>query len=138
MHGRLLPGISSQKPEEDALQNMTTSDISPASQFSLGSSPGRSDVWLRLGRIALGSIFVVSGFGKLTHFGGFEASLALKSVPLPWLAAAIGAPVEFFGGVAIVLGVACVRIPMIVNRRPTWTPLRLGSTWLYQQRNCRF
>jgi putative oxidoreductase len=59
-----------------------------------------------LGRIALGSIFVISGFGKLTHLGGFEASLAMKGVPLPWLAALVGAPVEFFGGLAIVLGIA--------------------------------
>ena len=105
MRGRPLVGIS--RPKEDVLQNMTTFDISPASQLSLD-SVGRntSDVWLLLGRIALGSIFVVSGFGKLTHLGGFEASLALKGVPLPWLAAIVGAPVEFFGGLAIVLGIA--------------------------------
>jgi len=105
MRGRSLVGISS--PKEDALQSMSTFEISPASQLSLD-SVGRntSDVWLLLGRIALGSIFVVSGFGKLTHLGGFEASLALKGVLLPWLAASLGAPVEFFGGLAIVLGIA--------------------------------
>ena len=30
----------------------------------------------------------------------------MKGVPLPWLAALLGAPVEFFGGLAIVLGMA--------------------------------
>ena len=86
---------------------MSTLYNSPASKFSLD-SVGRNtnDIWLLLGRIALGSIFVVSGFGKLTHLGGFEVSLALKGVPLPWLAALVGAPVEFFGGLAIVLGIA--------------------------------
>lgn len=86
---------------------MSTLYNSPASKFSLDSvGQNTSDVWILLGRIALGSIFVVSGFGKLTHVGGFEASLALKGVPLPWLAASVGAPVEFFGGLAIVLGMA--------------------------------
>ena len=30
----------------------------------------------------------------------------MKGVPLPWLAALVGAPVEFFGGLAVVLGIA--------------------------------
>jgi putative oxidoreductase len=80
---------------------------SSASKFSLDSvAQNTNDIWILLGRIALGGIFVVSGFGKLTHLGGFEASLALKGVPLPWLAALVGAPVEFFGGLAIALGLA--------------------------------
>ena len=56
------------------LPNMTTFDNSPASQLSLD-SVGRntSDIWLLLGRIALGSIFVVSGFGKLTHLRRFRS-----------------------------------------------------------------
>jgi putative oxidoreductase len=86
---------------------MTTFDISSATRPSLDiGGRNTSDLWLLFGRIALGSIFVVSGFAKLTHLGGFEASLALKGVPLPWLAASVGAPVEFFGGLAIVFGVA--------------------------------
>jgi putative oxidoreductase len=86
---------------------MSTFYNSPASKFSLDSvGHNTNDIWLLLGRIALGSIFVVSGFGKLTHLGGFEAILALKGVPLPWLAALVGAPVEFFGGLAVVLGIA--------------------------------
>lgn len=105
MRGRPLAGISTTKV--DALQIMTTFDFSPTSKLSHdGISHKSSDIWLLLGRIALGSIFVVSGFGKLTHLGGFEASLAMKGVPLPWLAAFVGAPVEFFGGTAIVFGIA--------------------------------
>ena len=105
MQRRSPDGISS--PKEDALRNMTTFETSSASKFSLDSvGQNTNDIWLLLGRIALGSIFVVSGFGKLTHLGGFEASLALKGVPLPWLAALVGAPVEFFGGLAVALGMA--------------------------------
>ena len=105
MRRRYLTEIFS--PKADAPQNMTTFDNSPASQLSLHSvHRNTNDIWLLLGRIALGTIFIVSGFGKLTHLGGFEASLAVKGVPLPWLAAFVGAPVEFFGGLAIVLGIA--------------------------------
>jgi putative oxidoreductase len=105
MRRRSLAGIS--HPKTGAPHNMTTFNNSPASRLSLNSfGCDTNDIWLLLGRIALGSIFIVSGFGKLTHLGGFEASLAMKGVPLPWLAALVGAPVEFFGGLAIVLGIA--------------------------------
>lgn len=58
-----------------------------------------------LGRLALGVIFVTSGYGKLTNIAGFEASLAKGSVPMPSVLAWVGAIVEFVGGLMIVLGV---------------------------------
>ncbi len=57
-----------------------------------------------LGRLALAAIFVPSGFGKLTHLDAFAHSLAAQGVPMPGLLAVIGACVEFFGSLAIVLG----------------------------------
>jgi len=58
----------------DALQTMTTFDFSQTSKLSHdGISHKSSDIWLLLGHIALGSIFVVSGFGKLTHLGGHKS-----------------------------------------------------------------
>jgi putative oxidoreductase len=64
------------------------------------------DTFLLLGRLAMGAIFVTSGLHKLLALGGFEASLASKGVPLAAIFAPLGAAVEFFGGLAIVLGVA--------------------------------
>jgi putative oxidoreductase len=61
-------------------------------------------VWL-LARCCIGGIFVYSGFGKLTGLEGFAASLAKNGVPMPQIMAVIGAAVEFFGGLAIVLGI---------------------------------
>jgi len=61
-------------------------------------------VWL-LARCFIGGIFVYSGFGKLTGLEGFAASLAKNGVPMPEIMAVIGAAVEFFGGLAIVLGI---------------------------------
>jgi putative oxidoreductase len=60
-------------------------------------------LWL-VGRILIGSIFVLSGFGKLMDVGGFAAMLAAAGVPLASIMAPIGAVAEFAGGLAIVLG----------------------------------
>jgi putative oxidoreductase len=61
-------------------------------------------LWL-LARCLIGGIFVYSGFGKLTGLEGFAASLAKNGVPMPEIMAVVGAAVEFFGGLAIVLGI---------------------------------
>src|SRR5262245_16555460 len=60
-------------------------------------------IWL-LARLCIGGIFVYSGFGKLTGLEGFAASLAKNGVPMAEVMAVVGAAVEFFGGLAIVLG----------------------------------
>jgi putative oxidoreductase len=65
----------------------------------------RSDLWRLVGRILLGGIFVVSGYGKLMGLAAFAASLEKNGVPYASAVAPVGASVEFFGGVAIVLGV---------------------------------
>ena len=62
------------------------------------------DVLLALGRLLLGGIFVVSGYGKLTALSAIAAGLEQRGVPMASTMALIGAPVEFFGGLAIVLG----------------------------------
>ena len=60
---------------------------------------------LLLGRILLGSIFVISGYGKLMGLAAFAASLEKNGVPFASVMAPIGASVEFFGGLAVVLGI---------------------------------
>jgi putative oxidoreductase len=64
---------------------------------------GGDAIWL-LARCFIGGIFVYSGFGKLTGLDGFAASLAKNGVPMADVMAIVGASVEFFGGLAIVLG----------------------------------
>lgn len=59
---------------------------------------------LLLGRLAMAAIFVPSGFGKLTHLDGFAHLLAIKGVPMPGLLAVVGACVELFGSLCVVLG----------------------------------
>jgi putative oxidoreductase len=71
-----------------------------------GFATHHKDTLLLMGRLALGVIFVTSGFEKLFALDAFTANLAGKGVPLAWIFARLGAGVEFFGGLAIVLGFA--------------------------------
>ena len=64
----------------------------------------RSDLVLLLARILLGVIFLLSGYGKLTHLEGFAASLASRGVPASGVLGPLGACVEFFGGLAVIVG----------------------------------
>ena len=62
------------------------------------------DVLLLIGRVALGVLFLQSGFGKLTSLAGFAAGLEGMGVPMAYPMALIGAAVEFLGGLALVVG----------------------------------
>lgn len=72
-----------------------------AQRFSLW-----QDIGLLVGRVLMGWIFVDSGWRKLTGIDAFIASLVNRRVPYATMLGWIGAPVEFFGGLALVLGVA--------------------------------
>ena len=72
---------------------------------SESTAPVKSDdLILLLGRLALGVIFVKSGFQKLIALGAFAASLAGRGVPQSSFWAVVGATVEFVGGIMIVTG----------------------------------
>jgi putative oxidoreductase len=87
---------------------MTTSPIDLTHYHATTPTPHSSenlrDALLLFGRVLLALIFVQSGFGKLLDIGGFSASLAGKGVPAASLLATIGACVECFGGLAVLVG----------------------------------
>ena len=87
---------------EQSTAELSTGDASPRPFDHIAAS--YRDVWLLLGRLAIGTIFVTSGFEKLTDLGKFAANLAGKGVPMSDLLAPLGAGVEFFAGVAVVVG----------------------------------
>ena len=62
------------------------------------------DRLLLIGRVLLGVIFLNSGLGKLLALGAFATSLESRGIPAPQVLAAVGASVEFFGGVLVILG----------------------------------
>jgi putative oxidoreductase len=66
-------------------------------------------VLMLLGRLLVGALFVPSGFGKLTGIGGpglnaFAGVLGGKGLPVPLAWAVVAALIEFFAGLAVVLG----------------------------------
>jgi len=64
-----------------------------------------SDLALLVARIALAALFIPGGLRKLTDLGAFTAMLNKQGVPLADVLAPIGACVEFFGGIAVLVGV---------------------------------
>jgi putative oxidoreductase len=61
---------------------------------------------LLVGRILLGLIFVLSGFGKIAGFDGTVGYIASQQLPWPSLIAVLTIIVELGGGLALVVGLA--------------------------------
>jgi putative oxidoreductase len=74
------------------------------------------DFGVLVGRVLLGWLFVESGWRKLTGMDAFIASLVNRRVPYATVLGWIGAPLEFFGGLALMLGgvTRCAALVMIV------------------------
>ena len=84
----------------------------PALSFTDGLAESTSDVVLLIGRILLGWIFVRSGYGKLFNVEAFAATFPVRVLP-PFLAY-IAVPVEFFGGIALILGLATRYVVLVM------------------------
>ncbi len=57
-----------------------------------------------VGRILLGLMFVMSGFGKIAGFEGTAGYIASRGLPLPEVLAALTIVVELGGGLMLLLG----------------------------------
>ncbi|MBN8714996.1 MAG: DoxX family protein [Xanthomonadales bacterium] len=64
----------------------------------------RRDELLLLARVLLAAMFVIFGWGKLTGFGGTVGLMTALHLPVPTIAAVVVVVMEFFVGVAIVIG----------------------------------
>ena len=65
---------------------------------------GCEAIWLLLGRIGLGVLFVPSGFGKLMDPSRMTAMLTGKGFPAPMAWAYLAGAIELVGGIAIIVG----------------------------------
>ncbi|TCI06981.1 DoxX family protein [Dyella soli] len=65
---------------------------------------GSRDGMLLVARLLLMILFVIFGWSKLTGFSGTAAYMASVGLPLPSVTAAIAVIMEFFVGLAIVIG----------------------------------
>lgn len=68
------------------------------------SSNTRNDAMLLLGRVLMAVLFLPSGFTKLMGLAAFAASLEARGMPAPYVLALIGGSAEFFGSLAVLLG----------------------------------
>jgi putative oxidoreductase len=64
----------------------------------------QSDALALVGRILLGSIFVLSGFQKLMGFSGLVAGIAGKGLPMPEVLAVLTVAIELGAGLLLVVG----------------------------------
>jgi len=73
------------------------------------------DFGVLIGRVLIGWLFVESGWRKLMGLDAFIASLVNRRVPYATVLGWIGAPLEFFGGLALMLGgvTRCAALAMI-------------------------
>ncbi len=76
----------------------------PALSYADGLAASTSDILLLIGRILLGWIFMRSGYGKIFDIGAYSATFAARG--LPAALAYVSVPLEFFGGIALILGIA--------------------------------
>jgi putative oxidoreductase len=85
-----------------------TSSDTPSSQPMLSHADGLAAAWqdflLLVGRVMIGWIFIQSGWRKLLDVPGFVKTMPRRD--LPDFLGYVAPPVEFFGGIAIVLGFA--------------------------------
>lgn len=63
-----------------------------------------SDALILLARILLMALFLITGWQKLTNFSGTEAYMKSVGTPLPKLATIVSIIIEFFVGIALVIG----------------------------------
>src|SRR5262252_10707361 len=71
-----------------------------------------SDIVLLIGRIFIGWIFVRSGYGKIFDIPAYAAGFPGRG--LPTFLAYIAVPAEFFGGIALILGVATRYVVLVM------------------------
>jgi putative oxidoreductase len=65
-------------------------------------------------RVLLVVLFLVFGWRKLTGFEGTVASFTQGGIPMPPVAAVVAVVMEFFGGLALLLGVATRPIALLL------------------------
>jgi putative oxidoreductase len=63
------------------------------------------DFLILVARVLIGWIFVSGGWAKIFGLEAFIAGLERQNVPAPSVLGYVGAATEFFGGLAIVLGI---------------------------------
>ena len=75
-------------------------------------------------RLAIGTLFIVHGYPKLTAAQRTQGGAWMKSMGMPAAMVPFGGVVEFFGGLALILGILT---PIVAALAALWM---LSTTWL--------
>jgi putative oxidoreductase len=67
-----------------------------------------------VGRILLGLLFVLSGFGKIAGFEATVGYIAAQQVPMPAVVAALTIVVELGGGLALMAGLYTRQVVLVL------------------------
>ena len=81
------------------------------------------------GRVLLGLIFILSGFGKIAGFDGTVGYIAAKGLPLPALVAALTIVVELGGGLALAAGLYARQAALVLAVFTLLTALIFHNFW---------
>src|SRR2546421_502287 len=98
-----------------SMQSVTASSH-PTLSYTDSLAASTSDTLLLIARILMGWIFVRSGLGKLMDINAFIATMPGRGLP-GWLGY-VAAPVEFFGGIALILRLATRYVAALANDAP--------------------
>ena len=79
-------------------------------------------------RLAVGTLFIVHGYPKLTAAQRTQGGAWMKSMGMPVAMVPFGGVVEFFGGLALILGVLT---PIVAVLSALWM---LSTTWFSMSR----
>src|SRR5439155_3987023 len=74
-------------------------------------------------RLAVGTLFIVHGYPKITAAQRTQGGAWMKSMGMPAAMVPFGGVVEFFGGLALILGILT---PIVAALSALWM---LSSTW---------
>jgi len=75
-------------------------------------------------RLAIGTLFIIHGYPKLTAAQRTQGGAWMKSMGMPASMVPFGGVVEFFGGLALILGILT---PIVAALAALWM---LSTTWL--------
>lgn len=94
------------------MSSMVQNSSHPSLSLADNVATSTSDFILLVGRILLGWIFVRSGYGKIFDIPAYAATFPGRG--LPTFLAYIAVPAEFFGGIAVILGVATRYVVLVM------------------------
>jgi putative oxidoreductase len=92
----------------------------------------QADALLLLARVLLVALYLLTGWQKITGFGGTVDYMASMKVPFPPLAAAASIVMEFFVGLLLLLGIATQPLALLLFLFTFATALMGHRFWTLQ------